>query len=48
MVLFSHQGYSPQEIASITRQSDETVRRWLHPAGWGWICVVDVQRGVRK
>src|SRR5262245_27827422 len=30
MVLLSHQGYSPQEIAAITRQSDETVRRWLH------------------
>jgi transposase len=30
MVLLSHQGYSLQAIASITRQSDETVRRWLH------------------
>jgi transposase len=30
MVLLSHQGYSPQQIAAITRQSDETVRRWLH------------------
>jgi transposase len=30
MVLLSHQGYSLQEIASITGQSDETVRRWLH------------------
>jgi transposase len=30
MVLLSHQGYSPQQIASITGQSDETVRRWLH------------------
>lgn len=30
MVLLSHQGYSLQQIASITRQSDETVRRWLH------------------
>jgi transposase len=30
MVLLSHQGYSLREIASITRQSDETVRRWLH------------------
>src|SRR5262245_3207134 len=30
MVLLSHQGYSPQEIAAITRQSDVAVRRWLH------------------
>jgi transposase len=30
MVLLSHQGYSLQEIAAITGQSDETVRRWLH------------------
>jgi transposase len=30
MVLLSHQGYSLQQIAAITRQSDETVRRWLH------------------
>jgi transposase len=30
MVLLSHQGYSPQQIASITGQSDETARRWLH------------------
>ncbi len=30
MVLLSHRGYSLQQIASITGQSDETVRRWLH------------------
>ena len=30
MVLLSHQGYSIEEIARITRHSDETVRRWLH------------------
>jgi transposase len=30
MALLSHQGYSLRQIASITRQSDETVRRWLH------------------
>jgi transposase len=30
MVLLSHQGYSPQRIASITGQPDETARRWLH------------------
>ena len=30
MILLSHQGDSLQEIASITHQSDETVRRWLH------------------
>jgi transposase len=30
MVLLSHQGYALQQIASITGQSDETVRRWLH------------------
>jgi transposase len=30
MVMLSHQGYPPQQIASITGQSDETVRRWLH------------------
>jgi transposase len=26
----SHDGYSIEEIAQITRQSGETVRRWLH------------------
>jgi transposase len=30
MVLLSHRGCSPQQIAAITGQSDETVRRWLH------------------
>jgi len=30
MVLLSHDGFSIREIAQITRQSDETVRRWLH------------------
>src|SRR5512145_2615092 len=30
MVLLSRQGYSLTEIAKITGQSDETVRRWLH------------------
>jgi len=30
MVLLSHRGYSPQQIAAFTGQSDETVRRWLH------------------
>jgi len=28
--LLSHQGYSIEEIAQITRQSDDTVRRQLH------------------
>ena len=30
IVLLSHDGYSIEEIAQLTRQSDETVRRWLH------------------
>jgi transposase len=30
MVLLSDQGYSIEEIAEITRQSEDTVRRWLH------------------
>jgi transposase len=30
MVLLSHEGYSGEEIARITRHSDDTVRRWLH------------------
>ena len=30
IVLLSHDGYSIEEIAQITRQSGETVRRWLH------------------
>ena len=30
MVLLSRQGYSVNEIAGITHQSDDTVRRWLH------------------
>jgi transposase len=30
MVLLSHRGYPPRQIAAITSQSDETVRRWLH------------------
>jgi transposase len=29
MVLLSHQGYPVEEIARITRHSDDTVRRWL-------------------
>jgi transposase len=29
MVLLSHRGYPPRQIAAITGQSDETVRRWL-------------------
>lgn len=29
MVLMSHNGYPITEIAAITQQSDETVRRWL-------------------
>jgi transposase len=30
MVLLSSRGYPPQEIARITRHSDDTVRHWLH------------------
>ena len=30
MVLLSRQGYSVNEIAGITHQSEDTVRRWLH------------------
>lgn len=30
MVLLSHDGYSVEEIAKITRKSDDTVRYWLH------------------
>jgi len=30
MVLLSDEGYSVEEIAQITRQSEHTVRRWLH------------------
>ena len=30
IVLLSRQGYSVREIAGITHQSDDTVRRWLH------------------
>jgi len=30
MVLLSRQGYAVAEIAGITRQSDDTVRYWLH------------------
>src|SRR6266542_5787967 len=30
MVLLAHSGYALSEIADITQQSDETVRRWLH------------------
>ncbi len=30
MVLLAHAGYGVNEIAAITQQSDETVRRWLH------------------
>lgn len=30
IVLLSHDGYSVEEIAQITHQSDDTVRRWLH------------------
>ena len=30
MVLLSHAGYAVSAIATITQQSDETVRRWLH------------------
>jgi len=30
MVLLSRQGYAVAEIARITRQSDDTVRYWLH------------------
>lgn len=30
MVLLSHDGYSVEEIARITRKSDDTVRYWLH------------------
>ena len=30
IVLLSHDGYSIEEMAQLTRQSDETVRRWLH------------------
>jgi transposase len=29
-VLLSHEGYSVEEIARITRPSDDTVRRWRH------------------
>lgn len=29
MILLSHQGRPPAEIAQITQQSDDTVRRWL-------------------
>jgi transposase len=29
MVLLSHQGYPVEEVARITRHSDDTVRRWL-------------------
>ena len=35
MVLLSHRGYSPQQIAAFTGQSDETVRRWLHRSRGG-------------
>ncbi len=37
MVLLSNDGYSVEEIAQITRKSDDTVRHWLHRfqrAGW--------------
>ena len=30
MILLSHEGFSIEEVAQITRKSDETVRRWLH------------------
>jgi transposase len=30
MVLLSHDDYSVEEIAKITRKSDDTVRYWLH------------------
>ena len=30
IVLLSHDGYSVEEIAKITRKSDDTVRYWLH------------------
>ena len=30
MVWLSHDGYSVEEIAKITRKSDDTVRYWLH------------------
>jgi transposase len=30
MVLLSQQGYAVAEIARITRQSDDTIRYWLH------------------
>jgi transposase len=30
MVLLCHDGYSVEEIAKITRKSDDTVRYWLH------------------
>lgn len=38
MVLLSLEGHSVAEIAHITRQSDDTVRRWLHRfVDHGWL-----------
>lgn len=48
MVLLSSDGYSVAEIAGITRQSDDTVRQWLHRfLDQGWQGLLEAPRSGR-
>lgn len=48
MVLLSSEGRSVVEIAAITRQSDDTVRRWLHRfIDQGWRGLLEAPRSGR-